>query len=191
MNLPFQCGSVNGVVSSQARSYSYDRMGNRLSLTQGSGAEAITTHTPFGSINQSQQPTLVLHDRKVELTGQVAAGETAQVTFNGPGLGSLGHGLGQTGDPRGFRATTQIPGTEGMMLRTLVSSGGTEKAGYLYVPPAEEVLGYDLWGNLIRDARWEYTWDGNNRLVDLWERHAEANATPRRTPRWRRPTPSA
>jgi RHS repeat-associated protein len=55
------------------------------------------------------------------------------------------------------------------MLGTTVSSGGTEKQGYLNVPPAEEVLSYDTRGNLIKDARWEYTWDVNNRLVELNE----------------------
>jgi RHS repeat-associated protein len=142
-------------------------MGNRLRFTQGSGADAITKQTPFQFINQSQQPTLVLHSRKVELTGTVSAG-TVDI-LSGGAVGGISQGLGQTGELGGFRTLVQLGSSDGAMLGTTVSSGGTEKQGYLNVPPAEEVLSYDTRGNLIKDARWEYTWDVNNRLVELNE----------------------
>lgn len=78
-------GPVNGVVPSQTRAYSYDRMGNRLSLTQGSGAEAITHQTPFQFINKSQQPLRIIHGRKLELTGAVAAAASASFRVVPPG----------------------------------------------------------------------------------------------------------
>jgi hypothetical protein len=132
---------VNGVVSSQARSYSYDRMGNRLSLTQGSGAEAITQQTPFQFINKSQQPLRLFHGRTVELTGAVSAGSVGIVS--GGVTRGASPGLGETGEPGGFRTLVQLGSPEGTMLRTTVSSGSATREGYLYVPPAEEVLGYD------------------------------------------------
>jgi RHS repeat-associated protein len=39
--------------------------------------------------------------------------------------------------------------------------------GSVYVPPATESFGYDLDGNLTTDGRWQYTWDGENRLVQM------------------------
>ena len=109
----------------------------------------------------------MLHDRKVELTGSVAAGSVN--ILSGASVGGISQGLGQTGEPGGFRTLVQLASPDGAMLGTTVSSGGTEKQGYLYVPPAEEVLNYDTRGNLFKDARWEYTWDVDNRVVDIYE----------------------
>jgi hypothetical protein len=36
------------------------------------------------------------------------------------------------------------------------------RPGNVYVPPAQEVMVYDLDGNLTRDGRWDYSWDGES-----------------------------
>jgi YD repeat-containing protein len=33
--------------------------------------------------------------------------------------------------------------------------------------PATEVFTYDADGNLTQDGRWTYTWDGENRLIEM------------------------
>jgi RHS repeat-associated protein len=111
--------------------------------------------------------TLTPFSRTVELTGAVAAGSVGVIS--GGTVSSISQGVGETGEPGGFRTLVQLGSPDGAMLRTTVSSGSTTREGYLYVPPAEEVLGYDQRGNLIKDARWEYTWDVNNSLVELYE----------------------
>ena len=46
----------------------------------------------------------------------------------------------------------------------------TQRTGWLYYPPANETLVYDLDGNLTEDARWTYTWDAENRLTQMTEK---------------------
>ena len=42
-----------------------------------------------------------------------------------------------------------------------------KREGHRWVPPAQETLSYDADGNLVEDGRWEYTWDGENRLIGM------------------------
>jgi RHS repeat-associated protein len=43
----------------------------------------------------------------------------------------------------------------------------TQAAGHEFLPRSPEVFGYDADGNLTNDSRWAYTWDGENRLVEM------------------------
>jgi hypothetical protein len=40
-------------------------------------------------------------------------------------------------------------------------------AGYVFVPQTPESVTYDQDGNLTSDGRFNYTWDGENRLTRL------------------------
>ena len=40
-------------------------------------------------------------------------------------------------------------------------------SGEVFVPPATESYTYDTDGNLATDGRWAYSWDGENRLVEM------------------------
>ena len=40
-------------------------------------------------------------------------------------------------------------------------------SGEAFVPPATETYTYDTDGNLATDGRWTYSWDGENRLVEM------------------------
>ena len=37
----------------------------------------------------------------------------------------------------------------------------------MYVPKATETCVYDLDGNITSDGRWDYTWDEDNRLIEM------------------------
>ena len=43
----------------------------------------------------------------------------------------------------------------------------TETGGSVFVPQSAETFTYDDDGNLTSDGRWNYTWDGENRLVSM------------------------
>jgi RHS repeat-associated protein len=43
----------------------------------------------------------------------------------------------------------------------------TTVSGNAFVPKTQEMFSYDLDGNLAADGRWNYTWDGENRLIAL------------------------
>ena len=55
--------------------------------------------------------------------------------------------------------------------------------GWLFFPPVNETLSYDLDGNLTADARWTYGWDGDNRLI--WMEEKPIAGTGPRPPRQR------
>ena len=42
-----------------------------------------------------------------------------------------------------------------------------EQSGKVFVPAAVESFQYDADGNLLRDGRWSYVWDAENRLMSL------------------------
>ena len=44
---------------------------------------------------------------------------------------------------------------------------GTTNIGHVFVPENPEDYSYDLDGNLLSDGHWNYTWDGENRLIAL------------------------
>ena len=47
----------------------------------------------------------------------------------------------------------------------MVVAGAATMSGTLYVPRSPDSCGLDLGGNLTRNGRSTYTWDGENRLV--------------------------
>jgi RHS repeat-associated protein len=49
------------------------------------------------------------------------------------------------------------------------SGGGTAPSGNVYIAktPEAPTTPYDLDGNLIQDGRWDYTWDSENRLIQM------------------------
>ena len=52
--------------------------------------------------------------------------------------------------------------------------------GFVYAPPQNETLAYDDDGNLLSDGRWQYTWNGENRLVCAEEQVCPTNRTLRK-----------
>jgi RHS repeat-associated protein len=45
--------------------------------------------------------------------------------------------------------------------------GGTAQTGNVLVPPATQSFSYDTDGNLLGDGLWDYTWDAENRLIQM------------------------
>jgi len=45
--------------------------------------------------------------------------------------------------------------------------GGQTETGKVFVPPSTETFTHDADGNLTADGRWTYSWDGENRLVQM------------------------
>ena len=48
-----------------------------------------------------------------------------------------------------------------------VVSGATTVSGKMILPPATQSFLYDADGNLTNDLVWSYTWDGENRLIQM------------------------
>ena len=48
-----------------------------------------------------------------------------------------------------------------------VISGGETNQGNVFIPGRPEYFSWDEDGNLLSDGRWDYTWDGENRLISM------------------------
>ena len=59
-------------------------------------------------------------------------------------------------------------------LVTTISQYGAKatNTGNVYLPQTPEAFAHDADGNLTQDGRWDYTWDGENRLIALQTRSA-------------------
>ena len=55
---------------------------------------------------------------------------------------------------------------------TVAATGQNSVTGNVFVPKTPEQFGYDADGNLTNDGRWTYSWDAENRLINLTSRTA-------------------
>lgn len=182
----------NSSLPGRAFSYSFDAIGNR---TQASVAFAqpppqTTTYSANG-LNQYTSITrtnplrrivqgLAHPGASIEVRHDSPTGETRTVARIEPnGAGFIAEAEADTALAGVWRqvvveATRPGVGVNGGPVRT-------QRRGWLFFPPQNETLVYDEDGNLKEDARWLYTWDGENRLTAMEEKPI-ANASPGQTP---------
>ena len=161
--------------------YAFDPIGNRTSATETVGGETLTKTYVANELNQY---TSIANPAAVGLRG--SATNTATVTVNGNATSrdsvvstwTPWHHALPTDNANGgaytfanIMAVVNPPGTN---TPDIVES----TSGSVYAPPQAEVLAYDDDGNLLSDGRWEYTWNGENRLVKAEELISPANREP-------------
>lgn len=152
-------------------SYQFDAIGNRtgssVARASGSGAAHSTVYTP----NALNQYTARSNPGVATLRGRAAA--EAEVTVNGPPPLIRQNGAGWVWEKADVDNTNGPVWQQASVRaeRPSLNPGApnaqpmhTTEEGAVYVPPAAEVLTYDADGNLIQDGRWDYFWDGENRL---------------------------
>lgn len=61
---------------------------------------------------------------------------------------------------------------------TVATNGVTGASGNVFLAQTNEVFGYDLDGNLTNDSRWNYMWDGENRLIRMVARNTSPAVGP-------------
>ncbi|MET0650389.1 MAG: RHS repeat-associated core domain-containing protein [Pyrinomonadaceae bacterium] len=160
--------SDNTAVAGQQAEHVFDNSGNRVSSKAGGDAQGLNlrqaTYTP-NSLNQYQQRTV---PGAVDVTG--TADPTAVVTVND--LPTY-----RRGDY--FRAEVAVdnasapayPQMKAVGVKAGAGAGGldvlTESGGHVFVAKAVETYAYDADGNLLSDGRWQYAWDGENRLASM------------------------
>ena len=150
--------SDGAAVVGQQFEYAFDDIGNRK--TTGGRASAPSTYT----VNRDNQYTNRTVAGVVDVVG--VANPTANVTVGIQGQTAtvasrkgeyFHHPLTVS------NSTAQYPTVE---IKSLYGATQTE-TGEVFVSPASETYAHDADGNLTRDGRWTYTWDGENRLVEL------------------------
>jgi RHS repeat-associated protein len=140
-------------VDGQQFEYSFDDIGNRI--TTGGRASAASFYTRTSTNAYSQRTNAPI----VDVLG--VANPTASVTVNGNTANRHGeyfHYPLSVANSSSAYPTVTIASTFG---------GGTSTSGKAFVPASTETFTHDQDGNLTADGRWAYTWDAENRLIQM------------------------
>ncbi len=161
--------------------YAYDPIGNRISASETIGGQILSKSYVANELNQY---TTINNPTAAGLRGSVTNGATVTVNMQPvhsdsitadtiPWHFALGadNATGPDFPYAEIVATLNPPTTNGTAL---VST----QSGHLYAPPQEEKLLYDDDGNLTQDGRWQYTWNGENRLIKAIELFAPTKRQP-------------
>ncbi len=145
----------NGVaVAGQNFEYDFDDIGNRT--TTGGRASAVSTYNA-NALNQYTGHTVA---GAVDVLG--AGNSNAPITVNNRITARKGEY---------FHLALPVENTNApvnVVIETIahgMSNNG--KTGQVYVAKSPETFQYDADGNLINDGRWTYTWDAENRLMQM------------------------
>ncbi|HEX3799312.1 MAG TPA: RHS repeat-associated core domain-containing protein [Verrucomicrobiae bacterium] len=155
-----------GVVAGQQFGYGFDDIGNRIATSAGGDQWGANLRYASYTANNLNQYTSRTVSGAVDVIG--SATNTATVTVNDqPTYRNSNY----------FRAQVSITNSSGPVWQTLtnlaVLSEGTNYTiqtnilGNVYVPRTPESFNYDADGNLTNDGRWQYVWDGENRLISM------------------------
>ncbi len=162
-------------VAGEQFQYAFDDIGNRTSSLAGGDQTGGNLRSATYAVNSLNEYTSRTVPGAVDLLGSAATNATVTVN-NQP---TTRHGtfyraqLAVTNNSTSVRlsatnlAVLNRPGTTDLL--------GT-KTGTVFVPKTPELFTHDLDGNLLQDGRWQYTWDGENRLVALQARGANEGA---------------
>ena len=156
--------------------YTYDHAGNWVEWMNGGDLQGANTRTFTYSRNDLNQYTSVSPVDPYDVTGEAAA--SANVTIDG--VAAQRNGLWFRGEFNAANDTTAaypanvVQVTENGVPAPLVSVN-------TFVGPNNTEFDYDDDGNLTQDARWDYTWDAENRCVKIQTRADLPGSVPRVT----------
>tara|TARA_R100000027_G_scaffold17378_2_gene12564 strand:- start:465 stop:6296 length:5832 start_codon:yes stop_codon:yes gene_type:complete len=152
--------SGGSIVPSYDFGYTFDAVGNRKTADQNGNVTGFSANA-LNQINDLDYPGLIT------LRGEVAA--SADLTVNGQSV------PGANRENTSFYA--EVEGSDEWVSLDIVGTldgggdGGNDaiaaEAGYTYIPEGEKSLIHDASGNLTQDARWNYRWNADNRLVGM------------------------
>ena len=154
--------------------YSYDDIGNRQETRRGRPQSPLVTQYRANTLNQyeSREGT-----RQFGLLGRAASeaivtiNETTATRQASPEADqSYFYGeldwSGRAEPARGIwdevKVEAEVPGAGDQGTAAVA-----EETGHEYAAPEPEQYGYDEDGNLVRDSRWLYRWDAENRLIEM------------------------
>jgi RHS repeat-associated protein len=154
----------NSLVPGQQFEYSFDDIGNRIQTGAGGNADGGNLRPSYYLVNELNQYEARSVPSFVEVQGELASAATVIVND-------------QPTDRRGsyYRRELSVdndngPVWFGITNLAAMNNGGdvtNRVTGHVFVPQSPEIYDYDWDGNLIRDGRWNYSWDGENRLVKM------------------------
>ena len=147
------------VVAGQQFGYAFDTIGNRTQTQTGGDQNGRNLRVANYTANDLNQITSRDVPGYVEVQGVSFA--TNQVAVNG---NTNSYRKGEY-----FRQEVGVANGSAAVWTnlTVTATNQAPTTGGVYVAQAPENFTYDLDGNLINDGRWTYTWDAENRLINL------------------------
>lgn len=145
-------------VAGQQFEFTYDDIGNRLTASAGGDSSGANLRQVTYSPNVLNQYTQRGVSSGVDIMGYASATDT--VTVNG---NSAYRFAGY------FQQLLSWANTAAAQYQTvsILLNGNAWQTGTVFIPKTPEQFAYDADGNLLSDGRWEYTWDGENRLIAM------------------------
>jgi RHS repeat-associated protein len=147
--------------------YSFDNIGNRNAAKSGGNQFGQLRQSAYStnSLNQYSQRTV---PGAADVTGTATSTSTVSVNDGATARKADYFYKELTVDNS---AAPVNAGVNVVGARNNFGAGGedavTETGGSVFLPRAVEAFTYDDDGNLTSDGRWNYTWDGENRLVSM------------------------
>ena len=140
--------------------YEYDDMGNRQKARFGGDAAGANLSEIEYSTNRVNQYTTIEHPGTASIVGFSTNGGTITATPSQQRVTKQGDfwsaDVKESNDPTGKWSTIEVK-----------EDGTVIDQGKLWIPAKSAAMSYDLDGNLISDERWNYTWNGENRLTEM------------------------
>ena len=146
-------------VPGQQFEYGFDDIGNRTSTKAGGNADGSALRSASYSANTLNQYTSRTVTNAFDVLG--ASHATNSVTVNGS---AADYRRGEY-----FQELVSVVNSATSVWQTVsvTNSGGGSTTGSVFVAKTPELFYYDKDGNLTNDGRWLYTWDAENRLVNM------------------------
>jgi len=155
--------------------YDFDDIGNRVAHRYGGDATGQSSKLREVSYtaNSLNQYTAKANVSVVDLLGLATEGSVVSVNGSTNGVYRRGEYF--------HRAATNTANTW-PSLTNVVSKSGTSvtNIGSIFIPPTSEAFTHDADGNLTQDGRWDYTWDGENRLIQVESKSGFPNGSKRK-----------
>lgn len=152
--------------------YSFDTIGNRVSVAQGgdeSGADLRGGTYTANALNQYISRAV---PGSIFLYGEANTLAAVDISVNEQPV-ALVKRYGEYAGTNYFSSEHQVDNTIASYfgtsrVRASVGGGSPMAAvGSIYIPKSPEEFSYDADGNLLSDDRWVYSWDVENRLVSV------------------------
>jgi RHS repeat-associated protein len=143
-------------VAGQQFGYTFDTIGNRTETESGGDQTGANLRVAYYTNNTLNQITSRSVPGYVDIMGDAIA--TNAVTVNG---------VTAYRKTEYFREQSAVTNTSAVWDGVTVVGSGQTNTGHIYVPETPENYAYDADGNLLSDGRWNYTWDGENRLTNM------------------------
>ncbi len=157
--------SNGNLLAGRQFSYEYDDVGNRKTARFGGDGNGANLRTIGYTANSVNQYTSLTHPGIAQLLGYSPDAGAITATPGQQGSTTIQGNFWRAEVSENNSTTGKWAEVEAQ--QDVLGAPETIGQGKLWIPPATENPVHDDDGNLKQDGRWDYTWNGENRLVEM------------------------